>query len=112
MGVQSLPSVQLYRAALFGHDTARQHHHLIRTSYSAHPVGDDKDGFLFYEPGKSLLNGSFVLHVKTGGGFVQQNDGRILQEGAGNGNALTLAAGKDAAILAAMVLACTLSCTR
>ena len=112
MGVQSLPSVQLYRAALFGHDAARQHHHLIRTGYGAHPVGDDKDSFVFYEPGKCLLNGSFVLHVQTGGGFVQQNDGRILQEGAGNGNALTLAAGKDAAILAAMVLACTLSCTR
>ena len=112
MSVQSLPSVQLYRAALFGHDTARQHHHLIRTGYGAHPMGDDKDGFVLYEPRKSLLNGSFVFHIQAGGGFVQQNDGRILQEGAGNGNALTLAAGKDAAILAAMVLACTLSCTR
>ena len=75
-------------------------------------MGDDKDGFVLYEPRKSLLNGSFILHVKTGSGFVQQNDGRILQECAGDGNALTLAAGKDAAILAAMVLACTLSCTR
>ena len=55
---------------------------------------------MFYEPGKSLLNGSFVLHVQTGGGLVQQNDGRILQEGAGNGNALALAAGKGAAIFA------------
>ena len=75
-------------------------------------MGDDEDSFVFYEPGKCLLNGSFVLHVQTGGSLVQQNDGRILQECAGNGNALTLAAGKDAAILAAMVLACTLSCTR
>ena len=55
---------------------------------------------MFYEPGKSLLNGSFVLQVQTGGGLVQQNDGRILQEGAGDGNALTLTAGKSAAILA------------
>ena len=29
----------------------RQHHHLIRTGYGAHPVGDDEDGFVFYEPG-------------------------------------------------------------
>ncbi len=61
-------------------------------------MGDDKDSFVFYEPGKCLLNGSFVLHIQTGGGFVQQNDGRILQEGAGNGNALTLAARKGAAV--------------
>ena len=106
MGIQSLPGVQLCRAALFCHDTARQHHYPIRTGYGAHPVGDDKDGFVFYEPGKSLLTGSFVLHIQAGGSFVQQDDGRILQEGAGDGDTLTLAAGKDAAILAAMVLSC------
>ncbi len=50
------------------------------SKYGAHPVGDDEDGFVFYEPGQSLLNGSFVFHIQTGGGFVQQNDGRILQE--------------------------------
>ena len=55
---------------------------------------------MFYEPGKCLLNGSFVLHIQAGGGFVQQNDGRILQKSTGDGNALTLAAGKGAAILA------------
>ena len=50
MGVQSLPGVQLCRAALLGHDAARQHHHLIRTGYGAHPVGDDEDGLVFYAP--------------------------------------------------------------
>ena len=100
MGIQALPGVQLCRAALLGHDAARQHHYLIRPGYGAHPVGDDEDGFVFYEPGQSLLNGCFVLHVQTGGGFVQQNDGRILQEGTGDGNALTLAAGKGATVLA------------
>ena len=89
--------VQLGRAALLGHNSARQHHHLIRTSYGAHPVGDDEDGFVFYQPGQSLLNGSFVLHIQTGSCLVQQDDGRILQEGAGDGNALTLATGKSAA---------------
>ena len=51
VGVQSLSGVQLCRAALLGHDAARQHHHLIRTGHGAHPVGDDEDGFVFYEPG-------------------------------------------------------------
>ena len=100
MGVQSLAGVQLCRAALLDHDASRQHHHLIRTGHGAHPVGDDEDGFVFYEPGQSLLNGSFVLHIQAGGGLVQQDDGRILQESAGNGDTLTLAAGKSAAVLA------------
>ena len=100
MGVQSLAGVQLCRAALLDHDAARQHHHLIRTGYGAHPVGDDEDGFVFNKPGQSLLNGSFVFHVQTGGGLVHQDNGRILQEGAGDGDALTLAAGKSAAVLA------------
>ena len=28
------------------------------------------------------MNGSFVFHIQAGGGLVQQDDGRILQEGA------------------------------
>ena len=100
MGVLAVPGIKCIGCALFGHHAVGQHHDFVRTGYGAHPVGDDKNGFVFYEPGKCLLNGSFVLHVQTGGGLVQQNDGRILQEGAGNGNALTLAAGKGAAILA------------
>ena len=112
MGVKPILRVEFVRRTLLSHHAVGQHHDFVRPGYGAHPVGNDKDSFVFYEPGKSLLNGSFVLHVQAGGGFVQQNDGRVLQEGTGNGNALTLAAGKDAAILAAMVLACTLSCTR
>ena len=100
MGVLAVPGIKCIGCALFGHHAVGQHHDFVRTGYGAHPVGDDKNGFVFYEPGKSLLNGSFVLHIQTGGGFVQQNDGRILQEGAGDGNALTLTAGKSAAILA------------
>lgn len=51
-------------------------------------------------PWKCFLNGGFVLDIKTGGGFIQQDDGRILQESAGDGNTLALTAGKDTAVLA------------
>ena len=91
---------QLCGRALLGYRAVTQHYDPVCARNGTHPVGDDEDGFVLYEPGQSLLNGSFVLHVQTGGGFIQQNDGRILQESAGNGNALTLAAGKSAAILA------------
>ena len=59
-----------------------------------------KNANCYNKLGQSLLNGSFVLHIQAGGGLVQQDDGRILQEGAGDGDALTLAAGKSAAVLA------------
>ena len=63
-------------------------------------MGDDEDGFVFDEAGERLLNGGFVFHIQAGGGFVQQNDGRVLQKSTGDGNALTFAAGKLAAVLA------------
>ena len=50
--------------------------------------------------------------VQVAGRLVGQQHAGLQQDGPRNGGALTLAAGKDAAILAAMVLACTLSCTR
>ena len=31
--------------------TVMSNHHLIRTGHGAHPVGNDEDGFVFYEPG-------------------------------------------------------------
>ena len=54
----------------------------IRIHLFGSPVGDDEDGFVFNKPGQSLLNGSFVFHIQAGSGLVQQDDGRILQEGA------------------------------
>ena len=91
---------QLCRRSLFCYCSIFEHHNLICTGNRAHPVSDDEDGFVFNKPGQSLLNGSFVLHIQAGGGLVQQDDGRILQEGTGDRNALTLAAGKGAAVLA------------
>lgn len=79
---------QLCGRTLLGYCTILEHHDLVRAGDSAHPVGDNEDSLVLNKSGKCLLNGCFVLHVQTGSGFIQQNDRRILQEGAGNGNAL------------------------
>ena len=59
-----------------------------------------KNANCYNKLGQNLLNGSFVFHIQAGGGLVQQDDGRILQESAGDGNTLALAAEKGTAVLA------------
>ena len=98
MGEDTAFLQQLCGRTLLGYCTILEHHDLVRAGDSAHPVGDNEDGLVLNKSGKCLLNGCFVLHVQTGSGFIQQNDRRILQEGAGNGNALPLAAGQLAAV--------------
>ena len=100
MRIQSVPSIKLIRSALLRYDAILQHNNLVCTCHGTHPVSDDENGLVFDEAGQSLLNRRFVLNIQTCGGLVQQNDGRILQKSTGDGNALTLAAGKGTAILA------------
>ena len=47
---------QLYKRSLFCYYSIFEHHNLTCTGNSAHPVGDDEDGFsFFYQPGYSRL---------------------------------------------------------
>ena len=88
-------------APLFGNPVPSfEHHNLICTGNRAHSVRDNENRFILNQTRQCFLNRCFILDIQTGGGPVQQDDGCILQEGAGDGNALTLTAGKSAAILA------------
>ena len=55
---------------------------------------DHQHGFALGKPGKGRLHLCFVIRVGKSGGLVQNQDGGIFQHGAGNGNALLLAAGQ------------------
>lgn len=46
---------QLCKRSLFCYYSIFEHHNLTCTGNSAHPVGDDEDGFIFYQPGYSRL---------------------------------------------------------
>jgi len=62
-------------------------------------VGNDKAGAVFHELVESLLDESFGLGVDGGGGFVEEEDGWIFEEGAGYRKALFFSAGElDAAL--------------
>ena len=70
---------------------------LIRAPDGGQPVRDGDGGPVFREFLQALLDPAFALIVQGAGRFVQDQDGRILQEHAGNRDALFLSAGEAGA---------------
>lgn len=67
--------------------------------YRGQAMGDHQRGTAGHQAGQRLLDQVFTLCIKGTGGFVQQQDRRIDQQGPGNRQALALPAGKaDAAL--------------
>lgn len=67
---------------------------LIRVPNRGQAMRNDHQCFIFYQRTDRLLQMHFVFRVNAGCCFVQQNNGRILEHGPGNGNTLLLAAGE------------------
>ena len=57
-------------------------------------MGDGNDGAAAGDSGYGLLNLLLCLHIHRSGGFIQNDDGGLSQNGPGDGNTLLLAAGK------------------
>src|ERR1017187_8442402 len=76
-----------------------EHHNLVRAAYCGKPVRDDDNGAVLHQVRQRLLYQHFALRVQMAGGFVENQYGRVLQQGAGDGEALPLSAGElDAAV--------------
>jgi len=63
-------------------------------------VGDDDGGSAGAQVGEGGLDGGFAFGVQRAGSFVEQQHAGVAQQGAGEGDALALAAGESAALLA------------
>ena len=63
-------------------------------------VRDDEHGPTLHEVGERGLDGSFALGIKRGGGFVEDEDRGVLEQGAGDGEALALPAGETCSAFA------------
>ena len=61
---------------------------------------DHEDGAVFHESVEGGLDEVLGLGIDAGGGFVEEEDGRVLEEGAGDGEALFFAAREFDAALA------------
>ena len=64
----------------------------VGVSYGGEAVGDDDGGPVFGQIVQSSLHCFFCLGIQGGGGFIEDNHGRILEEYPGNGDSLFLAA--------------------
>jgi hypothetical protein len=76
-------------AALDGDDA-------VGAAHRREAVGDDEDGAALGDPAHVLLDDPLALIVERAGRLVEDEDPRIGDEGAGDGDALTLPAGEAA----------------
>ena len=79
------------RAAL-GHPARFDHVDHVGAPHRAQPVGDDEAGTTLQELAQGFLDQQLGARVDVGGGLVQHQDARILEQGAGDRQELTLAA--------------------
>ena len=72
---------------------------LVGAADGGETVGDDEGGAALHQLRQAGLDHGFRLGVERAGGFVEDEDARVGQNGAGDGKALALAAGElDAAL--------------
>ena len=80
-------------------DLPFEHDHAVEIAQGRKPVRDRDHGAAPHQTAERLANGFFGFTVQRRGRLVKQQDRRILEERARDGDALTLAAGEfDAAI--------------
>ena len=86
--------------AALGNHAVGNGHDAVGVADGAQAVGNDQGGTAHSQIVKGPLDLGFRHRVQCGGGFVQNQNGRILQENPGNGNALLLTAGQEGSPLA------------
>lgn len=83
--------------AFFGEFAIFDHEKALGALKSGEAVGDGDDGPAFDKSVEGLLNVSLGFGVHVAGGFVQNKQARVVEDGSGNRDALTFAAGQGVA---------------
>ncbi len=97
--VEAVHGDQLRVSAHFADGLVLQHHDLVGVADGGEAVGDDDGGAALHQAFQGLLDEQLGLGIDRGGGFIQDQDGSVLEHGAGDGEALLLPAGElDAAL--------------
>ena len=87
-------------AAQFNDFSLIEHDNHVCVQNRRKPVRDANRRAAFHQFVERGLHGAFGFGVERAGGFVENENRRILQNGAGDGEALALAAGKRNAFFA------------
>ena len=87
-------------ASLFDDPPTIHDQDAVGRQHRGEPMGDDECGAALHHVVERFLHQHFILGVQRGGGLVKQQDRRILENGAGDGETLALAAREGDAALA------------
>ena len=87
-------------AAGLHHPAPLQHQDAVRVDDAGQAVRDDERGAPLHELPQGLVDHRLALGVHARQGFVEDQDGGVLEDGPGDGDALALAAGEPGAALA------------
>src|SRR3990167_2158418 len=100
LGVIALGIDQLVVGALFHQFAFVQHDDAVALAHGAQAMGNDKYRTTFADVQHVVLDDAFGFIVEGAGGFVKNQDARVVQQGTGDGNALALPTGQVAALFA------------
>ena len=92
VSVASFLRHELFVRATFDDLAVFEDQDLIGAADGREAVGDDEGGAALAQIPKAFLDQRFALAVEAGGGFVEDQDARVGQDGAGDGDALALPA--------------------
>src|ERR1700724_1203642 len=91
---------QLFVAAYIRDRSVFENYDAVRATHRRKPMSDDNDCTAGHQVVQRRLDQRLGFAIKRGGGFVEDENGRILQKSAGNGDALTFASGETYALFA------------
>ena len=98
--VEPVNSNQLVMRALLDDLTVIDHKNLVGMAHSFQPVSDHDDCLIVGQFRNGLHQFLFIFRVDIGSGFVENDDGCVLHNRPGDGDALALTSGKRRAALA------------
>ena len=99
-GVAAALAQQLVVAARFDHVAVLDHEDAVGMRDRGQPVRDHQRGAALAQFGDRLLHLTLGFRIERGGRLVEQDDRRVLDQRARDGDALALAAGELHAVLA------------
>ena len=99
-GVDAVLGEELGVGAALGDAAAVEDEDLVRLEDGAEAVGDDDAGAVREDALEGLLDEAFGFAVETAGGFIEDEDARVAQDDAGEGDALFFTAAEAVAALA------------
>ncbi len=99
-GIDAVPRHQRVVPSLFGDLAAVEDENAVAVDHARQPMGEDQRRAALHQPVERFLDHRLVLGIDGRQRLVEHQDRRVAQQGAGDGDALALAARELDALLA------------